>query len=129
MGTAGHRKGVVDKEEPMIGPKPASAAERKAQAAEEARERSDRILEEERAKDKAWRQAVLMVSAQLTLMLVDLKNSMLVFRCCSCEIHTSRYVTLRRLGKGGCQPKGEGRGGGDASSSGAHSPLMLPIVI
>ncbi|KAK9862742.1 hypothetical protein WJX84_009982 [Apatococcus fuscideae] len=56
----GHRKGVVDKEEPMIGPKPASAAERKAQAAEEARERSDRILEEERAKDKAWRQAVLM---------------------------------------------------------------------
>ena len=49
-------------EEPMIGPKPASAAERKAQAAAEAKERSDRILEEERAKDKAWRQAVLMVS-------------------------------------------------------------------
>ena len=48
-------------EEPMIGPKPASAAERKAQAAAEAKERSDRILEEESAKDRAWRRAVLMV--------------------------------------------------------------------
>lgn len=62
---AGSKTGTgkgTEREEPMIGPKPASAAERKAQAAAEAKERSDRILEEERAKDKAWRQAVLMVS-------------------------------------------------------------------
>ena len=58
-GRAGHT--LRDKEEPLIGPQPACAAERKAQAAQEARERSDRILEEERAKDRAWRQAVLMV--------------------------------------------------------------------
>ncbi|KAK9836427.1 hypothetical protein WJX74_000275 [Apatococcus lobatus] len=59
-GSATAAKEEQEEQEPMIGPKPASAAERKAQAAAEAKERSDRILEEERAKDRAWRQAVLM---------------------------------------------------------------------
>ena len=73
--TAAAKNGEGD--EPMIGPKPASAAERKAQAAAEAKERSDRILEEERAKDKAWRQAVLMVRSVHSHLLTSARHELL----------------------------------------------------
>lgn len=45
-----------------------SHAKRKRQAAEDAKERSKTILEEEMSKDKAWRQAVQQVSREVLLL-------------------------------------------------------------